>query len=143
LCTATTTIDPADLRIVQLANPERKYGGWTQVPYRPSIPWDIAAFGPPGMPDGAPWVTTDFARRYDLVADCPSAKSPGFWAETYSLSVGLGIHLNYYTISPNDPGVLEYVEGNITYLLRGAPTPWLEKSFDRPDFQPKTGNWTP
>jgi hypothetical protein len=127
---------PADeLSLLLLANPERKYGGWTRVSKPPTIPWEIGALGKSGLPDDFPWPITDFAQRYDLVADAPNGPNPGLAIRTYALTVGLALHMNYYTVGLDDPSVLSYTEGNITYLLHSPKIrPALESSYNRPPF---------
>lgn len=128
-----------------LANPERKYGGWTRVQTPTEMAtWDIAPFGDPGTPQDIPWKVFDFAQRYDICADNATVADPGVLYKIYRDSIGLAIHLNYFTVGLEDKNwwtgrsvTLKYVEGNITYYLY-SPTidAGFEKSFpDRPAFK--------
>lgn len=133
---------PADeLTFWMLANPERKYGGWCRVPSPTELAtWDISMFGPPGTPEDIPWQVHDFAQRYDICADNATVINPGALYKMYRDSVGLALHLNYFTVGPDDknwwtgkPVTLKYVEGNFTYYLY-SPTidAGFEQSYIRP-----------
>jgi hypothetical protein len=122
-----------ELEFWLLANPERRYGGWCNVPapmtsVLGSMAWNIAPFGGVGVPADAPWRIVDFAQRYDVCADAATAKDPGIWYRLYAGSVGVALHLNYFTVSPDDPVVKRYREGNIEYMLH---SPHIDAGFEQ------------
>ena len=125
-----------ELEFLLLANPERRYGGWCTVPSpSPLARWDISPFGGVGMPADVPWRVVDFARRYDICADAATADNPGFRYRLYAGSVGLALHMNYFTVSPEDLSVLRYQDCNVEYLLHGSYIhAGFEKFYKRPPF---------
>lgn len=145
-------VDPTRLTFWQLANPERPYGGWTTVPAPLTAVstklfgagWDIFPFDrEPGLPPAMTNEVHDLAQRYDPVADAATAAHPesNFGYLGYAVFVGLLLHLNYFSVSPEDRSwfglgglvTKKRVEGNRTYYLHSPfINPAYETLYSRP-----------
>lgn len=129
-------VQPERLSFMLLGNPERRYGGWTRVPTPIFLPWQTGKLWPIqfdlqiGIPADIPWKVTDFARRYDIVADAATAVKPGAW-NYLNMPMAWITHGAYDNVSPSDPDVLWLHEENISYALHGPPNKLLEPSHDR------------
>jgi len=145
-------IDPEDLSILSIGNPERKYGGtlgmmraaadgggmqsptWpggVALPPRNAVAQYVKSGQFPGLPKNNRYPVTDLARQYDYYADYPTVLNPNSAAVN---NASTAVHMNYFNVTLNDPGIMKYVEGNVTYLL--APTPGgtaeIESAYERP-----------
>jgi hypothetical protein len=124
----------APLDFILIGNPERKYGGACCVvnPPRHMGVKPTAAYGGCGVPEDTQYPVVDYARQYDGWADLPTSEDPGKAARKVPSD---GIHMNYFGVDLDDPDVLSYTEGNITYKLKPTEHRLSEEAevdYDRP-----------
>lgn len=77
--------------------------------------------------------------QYDGWADLPTVEKPTALALN---TINDGIHMfNYFTAGMNDPDVLSFTEGNVTYMMKPTPIAreWqraeIEACFERPNYR--------
>lgn len=134
--------DPAQARLVTLADPYTKWSGSNR----------DGRTSP--LPASQPYRHLDVVLQYDLVADKPTR-----WGwYSFINSLGSSRHSAYANVDVNDPDNLVYQEGKTTYMLVEAETlpllkwrewftsdeemarldaeyrPLVEKDYDRPDY---------
>jgi hypothetical protein len=132
----TSDIDPEDVWFLLCGNPERKYGGALRVQTKPRYMGVKVkpSYGGPGIPDGTPYTVVDYSREFDWWSDAPTVATPSLAAQNNGSQV---VHCNYFRVGLNDPDVLSFTEGNVTYKLKptvitSAKRALVEPSYNRP-----------
>lgn len=97
----------SDVSFIVIGNPSRNSGGidkfFQGTPYA-----DIT---------GTPWKVTDIGRQYELWTDFPNnTSSPYFFLAVSNAIQGAYLH-DYTQVDPNDPDMVVWTVGNITYKL--------------------------
>ena len=135
----TSTIPTSDLDFLLIGNPVRKYNG-----YYPLHGFEVGhGLGADVTPDGTvmptiditgtAYTVVDMALQYDGWADWPNLVDSGHPADLAAW--GSWTHHLLYTAYPRDrEDYLQYVEGNVTYVLipnSGGNDPAAEVGYDR------------
>jgi hypothetical protein len=137
-----SAIPVSRVRFISIGNPERLYGGATVVQSPPRKLFGnkpVASYGGRGVPSGNRYLVTDFVRQYDGWADLPTVATPSALALS---TISDAYHLDYFTVSIDDPDVISYAgPNNVTYLLKPTSVPSksvVEQSYQRPLYQPRS-----
>lgn len=139
----TSTVDPANVTFVLIGFPENEFGGACAVPSPPRKLFGLirpkADYGGCGIPADTRYRTFVLSRQYAGWEDCPNVPAPSQLAMKV---LDDAYHMDYFTVSLDDPELMAWTRGNITYGLWPTKVPWwaagkraeIEASYQRPPY---------